>query len=87
MRRCWTAAGSPIERRVSSVTPTPATRTKVAAKRVDSGPVLATATVSIDDDDSLDSLSAKMHAAEHQLLVTTLASLCRPPSLTKGPRA
>lgn len=42
---------------------------------VDDGPVLATVDVAIADDDSLDSLAARMHAMEHELLVSTLARL------------
>jgi phosphoribosylglycinamide formyltransferase 1 len=44
---------------------------------VDSGPVLATATVPIRPDDTLESLTARIHATEHRLLVSTLADLCR----------
>lgn len=45
---------------------------------VDDGPVLATATVPILPDDTLDALTARVHAAEHRLLVHTLARLCTP---------
>ena len=44
---------------------------------VDTGPVLGTTTVSILPDDTLESLTARMHRAEHELLVTALAPLCR----------
>jgi phosphoribosylglycinamide formyltransferase 1 len=44
---------------------------------VDSGPVLATATVPIQPDDTLESLTTRIHATEHRLLVSTLANLCR----------
>lgn len=44
---------------------------------VDDGPVLATATVPIDPDDTLDTLAARVHDVEHHLLVDTLARLCR----------
>ncbi len=44
---------------------------------VDSGPVLATATVLIQPDDTLESLTARIHATEHRLLISTLADLCR----------
>jgi phosphoribosylglycinamide formyltransferase 1 len=44
---------------------------------VDSGPVLATATVPIQPDDTLESLTTRIHATEHRLLVSTLADLCR----------
>ncbi|HAP75145.1 MAG TPA: phosphoribosylglycinamide formyltransferase [Acidimicrobiaceae bacterium] len=43
---------------------------------VDDGPVLATTEVTILADDTLAAFEARMHAAEHQLLVTTLADLC-----------
>ncbi len=43
---------------------------------VDDGPVLATVDVPIRPDDTLDSLTARVHAAEHRLLVATLAELC-----------
>jgi phosphoribosylglycinamide formyltransferase 1 len=44
---------------------------------VDNGPVLATATVPIAADDSLDTLAARIHDAEHSLLVDTMIDLCR----------
>lgn len=44
---------------------------------VDDGPVLATVDVPIAPDDTLETLTARVHAAEHQLLVATLADLCR----------
>ena len=44
---------------------------------VDDGPVLATATVPIHPDDTLETLEARVHATEHALLVETVASLCR----------
>lgn len=44
---------------------------------VDDGPVLATATVPIAPDDTLDTLAARVHAVEHELLVAALADLCR----------
>ena len=43
---------------------------------VDDGPVLGTTTVPILPDDSLESLTARVHRAEHELLVTTLTTLC-----------
>jgi formyltetrahydrofolate-dependent phosphoribosylglycinamide formyltransferase len=43
---------------------------------VDAGPVLATAEVAILGDDTLESLEARIHAVEHQLLVATIRTLC-----------
>lgn len=43
---------------------------------VDVGPVLATVDVAIHDDDTLDTLATRVHAAEHTLLVSTLRELC-----------
>jgi formyltetrahydrofolate-dependent phosphoribosylglycinamide formyltransferase len=43
---------------------------------VDSGPVLATATVAIAPNDTLESLTDRVHHTEHRLLVETLTSLC-----------
>jgi phosphoribosylglycinamide formyltransferase 1 len=43
---------------------------------VDDGPVLATAEVPIRGGDTLDDLAARVHATEHALLVSTLATLC-----------
>lgn len=40
---------------------------------VDDGPTLATATVPINPDDTIESLTERVHAAEHRLLVDTLA--------------
>jgi len=42
---------------------------------VDDGPVLATATVPIHPSDTLEVLAGRVHAAEHRLLVETLATL------------
>jgi formyltetrahydrofolate-dependent phosphoribosylglycinamide formyltransferase len=44
---------------------------------VDAGPVLASAEVPILPDDTLDTLTARVHTTEHRLLVSTLADLCR----------
>jgi formyltetrahydrofolate-dependent phosphoribosylglycinamide formyltransferase len=44
---------------------------------VDDGPVLASLTVPIHPDDTLETLSTRVHRAEHRLLVDTLATLCR----------
>jgi phosphoribosylglycinamide formyltransferase 1 len=46
---------------------------------IDDGPVLATASVPIAPGDTVDTLAERMHAAEHHLIVTTLAALCRDP--------
>jgi len=47
---------------------------------VDSGPVLATATIAIQPDDDLAALEARVHAVEHELLVETLRRLTGQPS-------
>lgn len=54
---------------------------------VDDGPVLATEDVAILPDDTLDRLTARIHAVEHRLLVDTLATLChrRDPGETGRP--
>jgi formyltetrahydrofolate-dependent phosphoribosylglycinamide formyltransferase len=44
---------------------------------VDDGPVLGTTVVPIHADDSLDSLSERVHDAEHRLLVEVLARTCQ----------
>lgn len=44
---------------------------------VDDGPVLGTAVVPIYDHDTLDTLAERVHTAEHDLLVTALADVCR----------
>lgn len=46
---------------------------------VDDGPVLGTATVAIDVAAGYDAFEALVHAAEHRLLVDTLANLCSTP--------
>jgi formyltetrahydrofolate-dependent phosphoribosylglycinamide formyltransferase len=43
---------------------------------VDNGPVLAQALVPIESDDTLDTLTARVHAVEHRVLVETLRTLC-----------
>jgi phosphoribosylglycinamide formyltransferase 1 len=43
---------------------------------VDAGPVLATTEVPIQSDDTLGSLTERIHQAEHQLVVATLARVC-----------
>jgi phosphoribosylglycinamide formyltransferase-1 len=45
---------------------------------VDDGPVLATVEVPIEKGDTVESLTERVHAAEHRLLVATLADLCSP---------
>ncbi len=45
---------------------------------VDNGPVLNMVTVPIHPDDTLDTLTTRVHAAEHRLLVATLAMLATP---------
>lgn len=45
---------------------------------VDNGPVLNMVTVPIQPGDTLDTLTTRVHAAEHQLLVATLAMLATP---------
>jgi formyltetrahydrofolate-dependent phosphoribosylglycinamide formyltransferase len=42
---------------------------------VDNGPVLTTAIVPIDEDDTLESLETRVHQTEHTLLVNTLKSV------------
>jgi formyltetrahydrofolate-dependent phosphoribosylglycinamide formyltransferase len=44
---------------------------------VDSGPALGTAVVPIETGDTLESLTERMHAAEHRLLVKVLDGLCK----------
>jgi phosphoribosylglycinamide formyltransferase 1 len=44
---------------------------------VDAGPVLATVEVPFEPADTLDLFEERMHRAEHQLLVQTLAELCQ----------
>lgn len=51
---------------------------------VDDGPLLASAEVPIRPDDTLDSLTERVHTTEHRLLVDTLARLCSP--ITGGTR-
>ena len=43
---------------------------------VDVGPVLATETVPLEPDDTLETFAARMHEAEHRLVVATLARVC-----------
>ena len=54
---------------------------------VDSGPVLATVDVAFADGDTLETFAARMHDAEHRLLVDTVARICTPlPDPTGAPR-
>ncbi len=46
---------------------------------VDAGPILDQAAVRIEDSDTLESLTAKIHAAEHALLPATIARLSEVP--------
>ena len=55
----------------------------VPSESVDDGPVLGSATVAILPDDTLETLTARVHQAEHELLVATLADLLTP--LEVGP--
>lgn len=48
----------------------------VPGEGVDDGPVLATATVDIDPEWSLEQLAQRIHEVEHELLVDVLAELC-----------
>ena len=43
---------------------------------VDDGPVLATATVPIHPGDTIEALAARVHDAEHRLLIDTIRDLC-----------
>jgi phosphoribosylglycinamide formyltransferase-1 len=49
----------------------------VPSESVDDGPVLGVTTVPIHPDDTLEALAARVHHAEHELLVSTLITLCR----------
>lgn len=49
----------------------------VPSESIDDGPVLASRPVPIHPDDTLESLAARVHRVEHELLVTTLTTLCR----------
>jgi phosphoribosylglycinamide formyltransferase 1 len=44
---------------------------------VDDGPVLATATIQFETDDTLESFATRVHEAEHRLLVDTLITLTK----------
>jgi phosphoribosylglycinamide formyltransferase 1 len=45
---------------------------------VDGGPIIDQAAVRVEDDDTLESLAAKVHAAEHALLPAVIARLSEP---------
>lgn len=45
---------------------------------VDAGAPIAHAIVPIQPDDTLEAFEARMHAAEHQLIITALQTLCQP---------
>ncbi len=47
----------------------------VPDENVDDGPVIATAEVDIHSDDTVETLSARVHAAEHALLITALRAV------------
>ena len=49
---------------------------------VDDGPVLASVVVPIEPDDTLESLTDRVHATEHRVLVGALAGLCQTPHPT-----
>jgi formyltetrahydrofolate-dependent phosphoribosylglycinamide formyltransferase len=51
---------------------------------IDDGPVLATAEVPILATDTLDDFAARMHATEHELLVSTLCDVCLVPPTQHG---
>jgi phosphoribosylglycinamide formyltransferase-1 len=44
---------------------------------VDGGPILDQAAVRVDTEDTLDTLAAKVHAAEHELLPRVIAHLSK----------
>src|SRR3954470_16416559 len=46
---------------------------------VDGGPIIDQAAVRVEDDDTLESLAMKVHAAEHALLPAVIARLSEPP--------
>ena len=52
---------------------------------VDTGPVLATVIVRIEPGESFEALMDRVHAAEHRLLVATLADLCSKPTPVDQP--
>lgn len=60
---------------------------KVPDEQVDAGPVLASVEVPIEEEDTLTTLEARIHQAEHALLVATLLDLVgAPPPLSPRQR-
>jgi formyltetrahydrofolate-dependent phosphoribosylglycinamide formyltransferase len=55
----------------------------VPDEQVDAGPVLASEEVAILPGDTIDTLTARVHATEHRLLVATLTRLCSPQEVTR----
>jgi phosphoribosylglycinamide formyltransferase-1 len=47
---------------------------------IDSGPVITSQAVPIGPDDTLDTLAARIHAVEHQLLIEAIAQVLASPS-------
>jgi formyltetrahydrofolate-dependent phosphoribosylglycinamide formyltransferase len=52
---------------------------RVLDQGMDDGPVIASTEVPIRADDTIDSLAGRVHAAEHELLVTAVASIIAAP--------
>ncbi len=52
---------------------------------VDNGPVLATETLPIHPDDTLESLERRVHQTEHRLLVKTLKTVSTNPNIIRSP--
>ena len=84
-------ATRPVNPPITSITPGEGyqyrTRTGVMVHRVpdegvDDGPVLATVEVPINLDDTFESLQARIHAAEHRLLVDAIRGLIAPSPTT-----
>lgn len=50
----------------------------VVDEGVDNGPLIDHVEVPLLPSDTLDDLTARVHAAEHELLVATLSTLCEP---------
>jgi phosphoribosylglycinamide formyltransferase 1 len=73
IERAW------AEARVGERTATGVMVHLVPDEGVDDGPVLATAPVPIEPDDTVDTLTQRVHRVEHRLLVDTLRTLCTDP--------